>query len=113
VRSISLPGGSASEVDVTHLTSTAREFRLGLADQGTASLTTARLMSDAGQIILRALYGTSTVRRFRVTDAGSPAYKAEFDGLVQQIGYPSVDPDSTWTAEFSLRITGALTWSLA
>jgi hypothetical protein len=112
VRTLSLPGNPAPEIDVTHLGSTAREFRLGLADNGTASLTCAHVFDDAGQVIVRGLAGSSTVRKLRVTYPESPAQKIEFDVLVQQVSH-SVDIDTTWTAEFTFRVTGARTYGAA
>ena len=38
VRSINGPDGSASEIDVSDLSSTSREFRMGLQDEGSITL---------------------------------------------------------------------------
>lgn len=61
VRTFSLGGASKSQVDVTNLASTAKEYIGGLGDSGTASLEFDYKASDSGQQALWSSYNTPGV----------------------------------------------------
>jgi hypothetical protein len=116
VTSISdIRSGTAAEIDVSDLSSTAKEFVLGLADNGSMTLNGWYDPQDAGQVILEGLRESSAVNGFRVgvrnpTGAGSPTgfVLMEFDGFVATMPITlGVDAAVSFTA--SVRITGAIT----
>ena len=61
------PSGSASVIDVSHLASTRREKRMGLADEGQVSMTFNRVFSDAGQASALTARADRELRNFTIT----------------------------------------------
>lgn len=59
--------GSASEIDTTNLDSTAKEFRLGLVDNGQFTINYDYDPADAGQNALRAKRVSGVLSNFRLT----------------------------------------------
>jgi hypothetical protein len=57
--------GKASEIDVTHLQSAAKEILMGLQDFGQFSIDVNHLSGDAGQQQLRAAKTAQTIQSFR------------------------------------------------
>jgi hypothetical protein len=107
--------GTAAEIDVSDLSSTAKEFVLGLADNGSMSIDLFYDPADPGQVILETLRETSAVNGFRVgirnpLGTGSPTgyVLLEFDGLVQTFPV-SLAVDAVVTGTVTVRITGAIT----
>lgn len=110
-----LRSGTAAEIDVSDLSSTAKEFILGLADNGTMGLDLIYDPSDPGQIILETLRETSAENAFRVgvpnpLQSGSPTGFTEFSfsGFVQTFPF-SASVDAALTGTVSIRLTGAIT----
>jgi len=111
VKSYSGFDGSASELDKTNLTSTAKEFALGLVDPGAFSIELDTDLNDAGQAALRAKQQSGAISNFRLVLPGAVAnltytwtgYVKKFaqTGGVDQIVKGSVD----------IRISGAITLS--
>lgn len=101
--------GTAAEVDVTDLSSTAREFLLGLADNGTMGIDMFYDPADPGQIILEGLRETSAVNNFRVTvpnPLNSPSVTTfTFAGFVQTFPFTAA-VDAAITGTVSIRVTG-------
>src|SRR5690348_12763382 len=66
--------GQASEIDVTNLDSTAKEYRLGLQDFGNLQVDVNIVKSDPGQILVNAAKAAGTVYKFQMTlnDAVTP-----------------------------------------
>ena len=99
--------GQASEVDTTHLRSTAKEYVLGLQDFGnvTLSLFTA---TDAGQARLRALKASGNADAFSVTlsDGSVAAFMASVRSFTFDVG----GPDGTVQSQVQLRVTGEPAW---
>src|SRR5262245_64623526 len=62
-----LGGTEANEIDVTHLLSTAKEFKLGLRDEGSASFRGNYVPGDAGQGQVRSLRASQGTGQFRLT----------------------------------------------
>lgn len=100
--------GQASEIDVTNLSSTAKEFRLGLVDPGQFSMELDQDNTDAGQIALRAAQVAGGIKNFKLTlpntnTASFTAFVKKFSsaGGVDQVVKASVD----------LRISGSITWA--
>lgn len=113
VRAINdLRSGTATEIDVSDLSSSAKEFLLGLADNGAMNLEMLYDPADAGQIILESLRESSASNSFRVTipnPLNSPAVTTfAFTGFVQTFPF-SVGADAAITGTVTVRVTGAIT----
>ncbi|TGP12920.1 phage tail tube protein, partial [Mesorhizobium sp. M2D.F.Ca.ET.233.01.1.1] len=81
VKSYSGFDGSASEIDVTDLDSTAKEKRLGLIDNGSFSIDVNVDMTDPGQIALKAAQKASSLQSFKLEYPDGTA--DTFDGFVK------------------------------
>ena len=116
VRGISdLRSGSAAEIDVSDLSSTAKEFVLGLADNGSMSLDVLYDPQDPGQIVLETLRENGAINGFRVgvrnpLQAGSPTGVTlfSFSGFVVTFPF-SASVDAALTGTVSIRLTGTIT----
>lgn len=108
ITTISGPGGSASEIDVTDLSSTAKEFRLGLQDEGSISFTINYIPGNTVHAGLRTDRAASTLRNFRIAFTDSPQTTWTFAGYVN--GF-TVDNgvDNVTTASVTIRISGVIT----
>lgn len=102
--------GSATEIDVTTLASTAREFRQGLQDFGTIQLEVIRNQDDLGQKELFDMMGAQAVRQFVVTLSSSTADVITFNGFVQSFSV-DINADDAVRGTASIRITGAIVFS--
>ena len=104
------PGGSASEIDASDLQSAAKEFLIGLRDEGTFSFEMNMDVTDAQQAGLRADRENRTLRNFRVvlTD-DSPPTNVDFTAYVMEFRI-SGGVDQLIKANATLRISGAVDW---
>ena len=100
--------GQASVLDVTNLSSSAKEFRLGIVDPGTIQLELDQDNADAGQTVLLTAYNGSLAKQFKITlpnanTATFTAYTRKFTsaGGVDQVVKRQCD----------LQISGAVTWA--
>ncbi len=102
------PDGEASEIDVTDFASTAREFKMGLKDEGRVTVQLYRVASDAEQNGLLSDRSAKTLRNFEIvlTDAGT--LTLSFAAYVLGFSY-SMSPDDSIKASVTLRISGAVT----
>ena len=107
VTSMSGPDGSSSEIDVTNLSSTAKEFLLGLKDEGSISLDIVWDERDTTHAQLRTLFGSGASSNFRITDAGSPQKNYDFPAFVQGLSM-STGVDEVQRASVNLRISSAI-----
>lgn len=103
VKDVSGFDGSAGEIDVTHMRSAAKEFRQGLQDWGSFSLTLDVDLADPGQMALRAAKakGTTKVMRWRLPNGKVRAFSAFVKKFGEQAGVDGVVKGSV-----DLRITG-------
>ena len=102
--------GQASELDTTDLNSTAKEFKLGLVDNGSFTFTMNTVLSDAGQTTVRSSRDTSTSRQYKLTlPSGTPSV-ATFTAYAKQVPVAG-GVDAVLKSNVSLRITGAVTWA--
>jgi hypothetical protein len=112
VRNISAFDGEASEIDITDLSSTAKEFRLGLRDFGSLTIDVNRDDTDTGQARLFALQASGAVEQFRITlntpDTGGDTFT--FDGIVKSFTFQT-GVDGVNEGTVSIRITGAVTFT--
>lgn len=100
--------GSASDIDVTHMTSSAKEFRPGLVDNGGFMINVDLDNADPGQIIVRAAQVAGTVKNFKLTLPNGNV--AAFSGYVKKFG-ASGGVDAVVKSSIDIKVTGAVTWS--
>lgn len=97
--------GEASEIDTTHLGSSAKEYLLGLQDFGNYALQVFMPSpNDTGQTRLRALKAQAAAAAFLITLASGQS--AAFMALVKSFAVDSIEPDGTVRASINLRVTG-------
>jgi len=99
--------GEASEIDTTNMNSSAKEFRLGLKDNGSFSIEYHTDYDDPGQNALRAAGLTGETKAFLVTLPNGK--EISFNGLVKNADAISGGIDAVLTSSASIRITGAVT----
>lgn len=105
VASFSGLDGEASEIDVTNLSSTAKEFRIGLKDFGGFSMEIHADYADSGQNALRS--AGVAVKQFQITL--SDATVLSFDGLVKNADSINVGVDAVVTGSVTIKISGPVT----
>jgi len=98
--------GSAAEIDVTNLQSTAKEFRLGLQDNGNLSLDLNYLPGDAGQDLVRGAKASREIQDFKLTysDATISTFQAFVASAPRSGGV-----DAVVETNFTIRISGDVT----
>jgi hypothetical protein len=102
------PGGEASEIDVSHLESTSKEFLLGLKDNGELAINVNLIPGSASQNGLQADHDASTLRNFKlVLSQGTTAAFAAYVKRFRRTG----QKDDVVKAAITLRITGDITWT--
>ena len=101
--------GEASEIDITDLSSTAKEFRLGLQDWGSFTIDWNVDLTAAGQDVCRAAAISRAVKTLKLTlpDAST----ATFSALVKNADRQSGAVDGIVEGGVSFRITGAVTYA--
>lgn len=110
VTSISGPDGSASEIDVTSLSSQAKEYILGLPDEGSVTLSTiVDHATTANQhSALWSARSSQSLRTFQIRLSDSPQTTLTFAAFVSGFSH-SLGVDDAVKADISLRISGAVT----
>jgi len=108
VTDFSGPDGSASEIDVTHLTSTSKEFLMGLPDEGSLSLSINWDTSDTGQAACSAARAARTEENFKITysDSSTATLTGFVTGMTSSGGV-----DGKVSGSISIRITDSITWA--
>lgn len=101
--------GSAAEIDVTDLQSTAKEFRMGLQDWGQTTFTINWRPKHAQHALLWTAKGDRQSRNFQLvlTDA-SPETTYQFAAYVTALNL-SIGVDGVVVANVTLRHTGDIT----
>lgn len=110
VTSISGPDGSASEIDVSDLSSTAKEFKIGLKDSGSVSLEFMYIPVNAVHSALRTAWSNRTLTGFRITFTDSPATVWTFNAYVQNFS-TTAGVDAPLAGTMTLRISGDISES--
>lgn len=112
VRTFSGLDGESTEIDTTCLTSVAKEYRLGLRDNGNISIGVFRDDSDPGQARINALLSSGQPEQFRITlnvaETGGDTY--EFLGLVKSFNLDG-SVDNVLEGEIGVRISGEVTYT--
>jgi hypothetical protein len=111
VRSFSGIDGEASEIDVTTLASTAKEFRLGLDDAGSFSAEFLVDYTDTGQDSLRSAAASGAVTAFTLVLPSSPNVTLSFNGYVKMAQKVEGAVDGVVEGSASIKISGAVTES--
>jgi hypothetical protein len=110
ITDISGPGGQASEIDVTDLSSTAKEFRMGLQDEGQISLSMNWLPTDTIHKQLRTDRAAQTLRNFEMLFGDMPggtATKWAFSAFILGIEISNA-VDDVAKASVTLRLSGVV-----
>lgn len=102
--------GSSSEIDVTNLGSTAKEFRVGLEDNGQFNVELDRDLADVGQTALLAARDSQDAKLFKLTLSNGT--NATFTGYVKKFSM-SGGVDAVVKGSVDIRISGAVTWTTA
>lgn len=103
-REITFQGGTATENDVTTICSTAKEFRLGLEDPGTMSVTGHWKQGHAAHNAIRTAASDKLSRLIEVTFEDGSIFRAL--AFVSQRSW-SAGVDGVVTATYNFRLTGA------
>lgn len=108
INTISLSGVVAGEIEVTDLSSTAKEFLQGLEDPGSVTINGFYDYSNTQQSTMRDAVGGSTSSNYRITLSDS--HTIDFAALVSSFQM-NVAVDGAVEMVMELKITGAITWS--
>jgi hypothetical protein len=110
---LSGPNSQGSEIDVTSFDSTAKEFLMGLRDEGTISINLLRDTSNTAQGNLIADQATRSLRKLTidfstlVMTTAAIGSRLTMDAYVQGFAY-SAGADDALKAAVTFRITGAV-----
>ena len=103
--------GEASDIDVTTLASTAKEYRQGLQDFGNFSIEFIYDPNDVGQVELQTQKAAQTAATMVLTLPDTVTLnRATFEAFVKSITI-SGGVDDVVRGTANLKITGAVTWS--
>lgn len=97
-------GGARSDIDVTNLSSTAREYLTGLPDIEEVTFTINQVTTDTYHTLLETLHGTGASRNYRITLPSSPAVQYNFTATVKNVS-PSYEVDDVVKQDVTLRPT--------
>lgn len=98
--------GSATEIDITHLQSTAKEFLMGLQDNGNFNMDLNYLPADAGQVLVRAAKASRAIQDWKLTFSDNTT--ATFQGFVTTAPRTG-GVDAVVDTSFVIRISGDVT----
>ena len=108
--SYSFGDGEATDIDVTTLASTAKEWRQGLQDFGNLTIELMRDPADVGQAAMETAKAAQAVETVTIALPTTPVQTATFQAYCKSISSAGgVDAVVTGTA--TLKVTGAITWS--
>lgn len=96
--------GSATQIDVTTICSTAKEFELGLSDSGTLTLDFNWAGKTAIQTAIRAAKRAGTAMAIRLTMPGTGGIVVAV-GFVLQTSFQAA-VDGVWKATMQMKLTG-------
>lgn len=106
VTNIGAPSGEAADIDTTHLESTAKEYLIGLPDEGNIEISMNAIASDAGHSELITAKDAQTRRWLKFTWSNGNVWYVK--GLVKKYTW-SAGVDAKIEASASFRLTGAWT----
>ena len=108
VKEITFRTGSAAVIDVTDLSSAAKEKRMGLADEGQMTMTLNWIPTNAVHAEIDAAKADRKPRSFRILLSDTGTYTYSFDGFVLGVSL-SASVDGVLEASVTIEITGAVT----
>jgi predicted secreted protein len=106
IKDFSGPGGQAAVIDVTSLSSTGKEKRMGLQDEGQLSFNIFYVPDNAQHTALRAARAARAKRGFKLTFTDATVWT--FDAYVTSFSVSGA-VDGVIEAAVTLEITGAIT----
>ena len=109
--SVTPVGQNRGLIDVSNLSSTAREYKKALKDGQEINLTIQYDPDDTGHSGLRTDMDSEVARNYRVTLTDSPAQTISFAGLVTNWSLTNLQIDSVQTLEVTIKPTGDLTFA--
>lgn len=110
IKTFSGPGGSATVIDVSDLSSLAREKRMGLNDEGQLSFTINYIPSNTQHALLRTQRASRELTSFQLVFTDTPATTWEFEAYVNGFS-TSAAVDGVVEAQVTLEISGVITES--
>lgn len=111
VTSINPVGQSRGLIDVTNLSSDAREYKKALEDGQEIQLVIQYDPDDTGHAGLRTDMKSEDARNFRITLTDSPAQTISFAAQVTNWSLGEISPDGVYTLNVTLKPTGDLTFA--
>lgn len=108
IKTFSGPGGSATVIDVTDLSSAAKEKRMGLADEGQLQFTINYIPANAQHAGLRADRASRVLRNFQMEFTDTPKTVWNFAAYVTGFAVSGA-VDGVVEANVTLEISGAIT----
>ena len=108
VSEISGPGGQAAEIDVTDLSSSAKEFRMGLQDEGQITLSVNYIPQNTVHEQLRTNRAAQTLTNFQIIFTDSPETIWRFTAYVLGLEISNSVDDVT-KGSITLRVSGSIT----
>lgn len=108
IKTFSGPGGSATVIDVSDLSSTAREKRMGLNDEGQLSFTINYVPTNTQHALLRTQRASRELTSFQLvfTDTGNTTW--DFEAYVNGFSVSGA-VDGVVEAQVTLEISGSIT----
>jgi predicted secreted protein len=108
IKTFSGPGGSATVIDVSDLSSLAREKRMGLNDEGQLSFTINYIPTNTQHALLRTQRASRELTSFQLvfTDNGNTTW--DFEAYVNGFSVSGA-VDGVVEAQVTLEISGAIT----
>ena len=107
------PGGEAADIDITTFDSTAKDFIIGLRDEGNFGFNVVFSSTDVGQIAFEAARASRSKRKFTLdfstvsVVASAVGSRRTFDGYAKGWSISGAVDDKI-TAAANVRITGAV-----
>jgi hypothetical protein len=102
--------GTASEIDVTTLASSAKEFKMGLQDFGSFTVELIRDNDDSGQTELLDAMAQQEKRTMIITLPTSTLNVGTVEGYVTSVT-SEIAKDGVVMGQATIRTTGTLVWS--
>lgn len=103
-----LGSGESTKIDTTNLSSTAKEYNLGLKDEGDVRLLLNYDPDDSAQDRLKTLRDSGDLDSFQISLSNSPPETWTFSGRVSQFAI-NISPDNVVEATVTIVISGAIT----
>jgi hypothetical protein len=104
-------GSTNTEVDVTNLDSTAKEYIAGLADGNNVEFDVNWIAGNTQQTSLRTSQAAGSTVNLRMVWQTSPNTNAQFDLVLLTFDIAETTPEQQVMASISGRITGSIVWS--